>query len=165
MKLRVISVIAVMAVSACSNDGLRDLRGSGDGPDEFLILPSKPLQAPESLSVLPEPTPGGTNITDATPLEDGVAALGGRRGNPKAGIPASDGTLVAHSSRYGTNPEIRTELASADEKFRKRRGRLTQIRLFRTDRYFEVYRRQGIKTRQLNDQYERAGVKTPTSPP
>ena len=48
----------------------------GDGPDEFAILPSKPLQAPENYAELPAPTPGGTNLTDPTPEADMVVALG-----------------------------------------------------------------------------------------
>ncbi len=165
MRLWAIALIASVGLSACNDIGLRDLRGDGDGPDEFLVLPGKPLQQPESFSVLPTPTPGGSNITDATPLQDGVTALGGRLSDPNAGIPAGDGAVVRHASRFGTDPAVREKLAEEDAAFRKRRARFTQIRLFRVDRYYEAYDKQDIDPHKVNTAYERAGVKTPTAPP
>ena len=43
---------------------LMNLRSSTNGPDEFSIVPPKPLEMPEDLAALPEPTPGGENRTD-----------------------------------------------------------------------------------------------------
>ena len=165
MRLWAIALIGTVGLSACNDIGLRDLKGDGDGPDEFLVLPSKPLQQPASFSALPKPTPGGTNITDATPLADGAAAFGGRLSDPNAGIPAGDGAIVAHSGRFGGDPAIREKLAAEDEAFRKRRARFTQIRLFRVDRYKEAYDKQDIDPHRVNGAFERAGVKTPTAPP
>ena len=100
-------ILGLFTLSACGEVSLRNLEGTGDGPDEFMVLPAKPLQQPASFTDLPEPTPGGTNLTDATPRADGLAALGGRPSDPNAGIPASDGRRVAHSGRFGNNSGIR----------------------------------------------------------
>ena len=69
--------IALAGLSACGGGGLRDLRGDLSGPDEFSIIPSKPLVIPENLNLLPPPTPGGTNPADPNPKGDAIAALGG----------------------------------------------------------------------------------------
>jgi hypothetical protein len=73
----------VLALAGCSKDGtpeLMNLRSSTSGPDEFGILPPKPLAMPEDVAVLPEPTPGGTNLTDQNPRADAIVALGGTPG-------------------------------------------------------------------------------------
>ena len=49
-----------------------------NGPDEFGIVPFRPLELPDGLTSLPNPTPGGRNLTDSLPEHDAVAALGGR---------------------------------------------------------------------------------------
>ncbi|MFM2355908.1 MAG: hypothetical protein RLZZ528_1644, partial [Pseudomonadota bacterium] len=97
--------LCVLTLAACNRDRppeLMNLRSQTQGPDEFSILPTKPLQMPEDIAALPEPTPGGANITDPTPEADAVAALGG---NPEAltrtGIGRSDGALVSHAARFG----------------------------------------------------------------
>ena len=43
-------------LAACSDQGIRHLSSNGDGPDEFRIVPSKPLEAPANYSSLPAPT-------------------------------------------------------------------------------------------------------------
>jgi hypothetical protein len=65
----VIAVAAMLTLAACGNGGapqLMNLR-TGQGPDEFAIVPPKPLEMPEILADLPEPTPGGANRTDRRP--------------------------------------------------------------------------------------------------
>ena len=78
----VIAVAAMVTLAACGGDRdpqLMNLR-AGQGPDEFAIVPPKPLEMPENLSELPDPTPGGFNRTDQNPEADAVIALGGRPG-------------------------------------------------------------------------------------
>ncbi|WP_050930344.1 DUF3035 domain-containing protein [Aestuariivita boseongensis] len=163
---RIAIVVAVLAVAGCSNQGLRDLRSTGAGPDEFLILPSKPLQPPSNFSELPEPTPGGANLTDPQPKADAIAALGGR---PSAlvdqGVPSSDAVLVSYASRNGVPENIRETTSAEDEQFRKRRGRLTSIQLFRTDRYNQVYRPQRLDSFAAERRARQSGIPTPTNPP
>ena len=70
---RVLMVILMLGlVSACGNKDkpLTRIKKTGNGPDEFTIIPGKPLQAPESYAALPTPTPGGSNLTDQNPLAD-----------------------------------------------------------------------------------------------
>lgn len=156
-----------LVLAGCADNGLKTVRKPGNGPDEFLVLPSKPLTAPESYTFLPPPTPGGANLTDQNPNADAVAALGG---NPAAvasagSIPSSDAALVTSASRYGVPPDIRVTLAEEDADFRRRRGRLTNIRLFNVDRYADVYRRQAIDPNSELQRYRSAGAVTPTAPP
>ena len=158
-------VLMMLSVSACANKGLRDLRPTGEGPDDFLINPSKPLTQPESYTTLPTPTPGKANITDATPLDDGAGALGGRLSDPNAAVPARDGSVVNYASRFGVNAGIRATLAEEDAAFRKRRGRLTQYRIVPVDRYNQAYKRLALDPVLVEKQYRRAGVATPSAPP
>lgn len=87
----VIAVAAMVTLAACGGDRapqLMNLR-SGQGPDEFAIVPPKALEMPQSLSDLPEPTPGGYNRTDQNPEADAAVALGGKP-TAAGGIPTGD---------------------------------------------------------------------------
>lgn len=160
-------LVAALTVAGCSNQGLRNLRAPGPGPDEFMILPAKPLTAPSDYAFLPAPTPGGSNLTDQNPNADAVAALGGRPAalEPGAGIPASEGALVTAASRHGVPSNIRTELATEDAKFRKRQARMTRIRLFPVDRYQQAYRKQSLDPFAQTQLFRNRNAATPTSPP
>lgn len=160
-------VITLMMVSltACANTGLRNVRSTGDGPDDFLVNPTKRLEAPESYTALPNPTPGQVNRVDATPLAAGAAALGGRRGDPNAAIPSRDGAVVQHASRFGVTQNVRGALATEDEAFRKRKARFTQIRLVPIDRYNQAYKRSALDADAVALQYRRSGIATPSAPP
>ncbi|MGL5011524.1 MAG: DUF3035 domain-containing protein, partial [Paracoccaceae bacterium] len=142
----VLALAAALVLSACGNDDnpiLMNLRPQGNGPDEFAILPPRPLQLPEDLAALPTPTPGGSNRTDPTPREDAIIALGG---NPQAagGIPAGDAGLVSYATRNGVAADIRTVLATEDLEFRRdNNGRLLE-RLFDVNVYFKAYRDQAL---------------------
>ena len=165
MRLIACALAAVTLLSACGDTNLRNLRSQGDGPDEFTIVPAKPLEEPESYTALPEPTPGGFNRTDQRPLEDAVAALGGQATSPNAPVPGSDAALVNHTSRFGRDAGIRTTLAQADQQFRDRQRRLTNIRIFREDIYAQIYRRQALDPAATAEQFRRAGIPTPSAPP
>ena len=165
MRLIACAMIAATMVAGCANEGLRQITPKGDGPDEFLIVPAKPLEQPESFAALPAPTPGGSNRTDQQPLSDSVAALGGQRTSPNAPIPGSDGALVNHTSRFGRDANIRGTLAAADAAFRKRQSRFTQIRVVRQDRYNDAYRREALDPVATSRAFQRAGIPTPNLPP
>ena len=161
---------AVMGLSACAgyerDITLRDNRAFGPGPDEFAILPGKPLQEPESFTALPAPTPGSANLTDQNPMADGVAALGGKPARlADAGVGRGDGALVTYASRNGVDPNVRAELAARDEDFRRRQSRFTRIRLVRQDLYNQVYKRETLNARREWNRYRSAGARTPTAPP
>lgn len=158
-------VIAVSLLAACENKGLRALVKPGEGPDEFRITPGKPLEEPQSYSALPPPTPQGSNRTDQLPLQDSAAALGGRLPAQGGAIPAADGAVVNYASRFGRDPAVRAELAAVDEDFRRRRGRLTQIRIVPVDRYNQVYRREALDPQREQARWRQAGARTPSAPP
>ncbi|MDB0052249.1 DUF3035 domain-containing protein [Ascidiaceihabitans sp.] len=163
MRPFVISLL-VVSLTACANDGLRKFNAPGNGPDDFLVSPSKPLQEPASYAALPAPTPGQGNLVDATPLEDAVAALGGRRDNPNGSIPVRDGAIVQHASRFGVTPNIRAELAAKDAAFRKSKILFTQFRIVKDDLYSEVYKGQSLDPNEIAGLYRKSGIATPTAP-
>ncbi|WP_223425298.1 DUF3035 domain-containing protein [Tateyamaria pelophila] len=165
MRIIACALIAVTFLAACENNGLRQVTSRGDGPDEFIVVPSKPLEEPTSFTALPAPTPGGINRTDQLPLQESVEKLGGQRGSPTAPIPARDAALVNRASRFGVDPGIRASLAEQDAEFRRRQSRLTQIRLFPEDLYNRAYRREALDPGRTAQIYRRAGVPTPTAPP
>jgi hypothetical protein len=87
-----------------------NIAAATDRPDEFAIVPNKPLETPEDMAALPEPTPGGANRADQTPLQDAVAALGGNPARGRGGVPATDGAIVAHATRLGAPPASASSL-------------------------------------------------------
>ena len=171
---RVFILLALVALTACGtrqDQGPRDtnlkvLRNPQGTPEEFSILPNKPLQAPEDFASLPQPTPGGSNRTDQTPLKDAVAALGGSpsRLDVQDGIGAGDQALVARASRFGRQPGIRQTLAEEDQVFRERRS-LFNWRLLPEDSYNRAYRNQTLDPYASLDAARRAGLLTPSAPP
>lgn len=163
-----IGMAAVAAMAACGSDDprLMNLKSSQRSPDEFAILPTKPLTMPTDLAVLPNPTPGGANITDPTPFQDAVAALGG---NPAAltnqGVAASDQALVAYASRTGNDPNIRATLAAADLRWRQDNPRRPLERLANTNVYNRAYRSVTLDPYAEELRWQRAGARTPSAPP
>lgn len=165
-----IALIAALAMAGCSSNRepqLMHLRSSSAGPDEFGILPTKPLEMPESLAELPTPTPGGTNITDPTPEADAVAALGGNpaRLKPGTGVSAADGALLARASRFGATADIRTTLAAEDLEYRRKHdGRLLE-RLFNVNVYLKAYRPMSLDQEAELERWRKLGLRTPAAPP
>lgn len=165
MRFATVSLVlmSALALAACGKKPLHNLDARPTGPDEFLVLPGKPLEQPASFAALPEPTPGGSNITDRDPRAEAVAALGGRS-SAGQGVGA-DGALVSAASRHGVEPGIRTTLAEEDAKRRKRAGFLANVKLFPVDRYAETYERETLNPYRVQSGYTRAGVPTPSAPP
>lgn len=165
-----IALAAVLMLAACGGGRepqLMNLRSGTNGPDEFGILPTKPLQMPPDLAALPEPAPGGSSLTDPTPEADAVAALGG---NPArlargGGVPAGDGALLAYAGRMGTSATIRPDLAAEDLEFRRKNdGRLLE-RIFDVSIYYKSYRVQALDQEAEQERWRKAGLRTPASPP
>ena len=157
------SLAAVLALSACGDRPLRELSKPGEGPDEFRIVPGKPLEQPESYAELPTPLATGANRTDQDPIGDAIVALGGRPSDP-ATVPARDTALAAQARRYGNTGDIRTVLAQEDDAFREGRGRLTWLRLPGVDRYVDVYEPQSLDASAELARWRRAGAATPSVP-
>lgn len=150
---RVVLIIAALALGACDMGNPDRL---SRGPDEFSIVPVKPLEQPTSLD-LPVPTPGAANRVDATPLADGIVALGGRVSGPTGQIPGSDAALVAYASRLGLASDIRSVLVEEDKVFIKRRRRLLGPKLPYDEMKLDPYA--------VIDLYRARGYRTPTPPP
>lgn len=161
-------VMGLGLLAACGDRGdpqLLNVRQSQEGPDEFAILPSKPLQTPEDLSALPTPTPGAANRVDVTPTRDAIAVLGGSPSRLDRDGKITDGAIVNHASRFGRDPDIRQTLAASDLEFRKRnRGRVLE-RLANVNVYFKAYRQQSLDQHAELERLRRAGVRTPSAPP
>lgn len=162
----IIAVAAMVTLAACGGKGapqLMNLR-SGQGPDEFAIVPPKALEMPENLTDLPEPTPGGYSRTDQTPEADAAVALGG---NPSAagGIPAGDSALYAHAARFGVDGGIRATLASEDLEWRRDNNGRPLERLFNVNVYYKAYRKQSLNQQAELARWRKLGVRTSSAPP
>lgn len=152
------------ALAGCSSDKqpeLMNIRAQTNSPDEFMVLPNKPLEMPEDLSQLPQPTPGAPSRTDPTPEADAIAALGGNA----ARATRADQGLMSHVTRYGVAPGIRQTLAAEDLEYRRRNdGRLLE-RWFNVNVYFEAYARQSLDQHAELQRWRRVGVRNPSAPP
>lgn len=155
----------VLGLAACADrdPSLMNLRATQDGPDEFAILPTKPLREPKNYSDLPAPTPGQANLTDPTPKADAVAALGGNLGSGK--LRGGEGALVSAASRYGVSSNIREVLAANDLEWRKdNRGRVLE-RLFNVNVYYRAYEAMHLDQHRELERLRRKGLWTPAAPP
>jgi hypothetical protein len=168
IRTAIIAGFALTMLGACATRDTQPIlmhaAQSHRGPDEFSILPTRPLQSPPDFNTLPTPTPGGRNLVDPDPRAEAYAALGGRA--PAAGIPAADAALLAHAARHGVQPDIREQLAAEDLQFRQRnRGRLLE-RLFGVNVYHRAYgRAQGLDSDTELERWRAAGRRTPAAPP
>lgn len=166
-KALVLAAIAALLVSACSKGDpqLMNLRSSGTGPDEFSILPTRPIEIPRDVAELPEPTPGGTNRTDPNPDADIAVALGGRERPENQAVPGSDAALLRTTGRFGVSEGIRQTLAAEDYEWRdKHRGRLLE-RIFNVTVYYRSYEPMSLDRYKELERMRRAGVRTPAAPP
>jgi hypothetical protein len=163
-----IAIVAMLGLAACGNRDkqpeLMNIKAT-EGPDEFGIVPPKPLEMPESLVELPEPTPGGQNRTDPRPEDDAAIALGGKPQPVAGGIPSSDAALYAHAGRFGTEAGIRQTLASEDLEWRRdNNGRILE-RIFNVNVYFKAYRKFWLDQHAELERWRAAGARTPAAPP
>lgn len=166
--MKKVGILAFLLLVACGggerNPDLLNIRQDPEeGPDEFAILPAKPLEMPEDFALLPEPTPGGTNRTDPTPEADVARALGGRPEVLARG--ASDRALLAHALRFGTDPSIRSTLAAEDLAWRRENDGRFLERLFNVNVYFQAYRSMSLDQYAELERLRRAGIRTSSAPP
>ncbi|MGH1412893.1 MAG: DUF3035 domain-containing protein [Pelagimonas sp.] len=166
-----VALVALVGLTACSSGRERDitlhnLKSYNGQPEEFSVLPAKPLVQPENYSDLPPPTPGGANRTDQTPKVDAVVALGGdpSRLASGGGVPSSDTAIISRASRYGRDGEIRQTLATEDHAYRKRKS-LFSWSIVPEDEYYRAYKRQSLDPYSWLARYRKAGARTPSAPP
>ncbi len=170
--LKIMTTVALVgALAGCdTSQGIgRFIAGEENlqnGPDEFGIVPTKPLELPDDLVALPDPTPGGGNLTDPLPEHDAVAALGGQPSRlDSTRVGAGEGALLAAAERNGTAANIRKVVAEEDKEFRKKNGPKLLQRWFKVDTYLNSYEEQTLQARRANELLRRKGVKTPTVSP
>lgn len=161
----ILAMTVAVTLSACGDRSappiLMNVRSATSGPDEFSILPPKALSMPEDLAALPEPTPGGKNLTDPTPEEDAIIAMGGTPGRGAG----ADAGLVNHVTRYGLNTGIRDTLAAEDLEWRRdNKGRILE-RLFNVNVYFKAYRDMSLDQHAELWKWRARGARTPSAPP
>jgi Protein of unknown function (DUF3035) len=162
----VLAFAALAALSACDKGDPELMNIRTDAPDEFSILPTKPLEAPEDYAALPEPTPGGINLADPQPKADAIAALGGRPELLDGGrIYAGEQTLLSYASRYGVPANIRDTLAAEDLEWRRENNGLFLERVFNVNVYFSSYKPMSLDQHLELDRLRDKGVRTPSAPP
>ena len=156
-------LVSLFLLSACSSDDarLRDLYDVGTGPEEFAVLPSKPLIIPNNLTKLPIPDASAGNLADPTPKRDLIEKLGGSIDDTDS-ISKRDKNLLEYVSRAGVDTNIREELAEEDRKFLRRMGVLTSVKLFRVDRYNQIYRKMTLSAPKELERWRSLGVRTPS---
>jgi hypothetical protein len=158
--------LLVLALGACSSNRdpiLMHITAERNGPDEFAILPTQPLQAPPNFRDLPQPTPGAANLVDPDPRAQAVAALGGRVSAERGA--RVDGGVVNYAARFGTDPDIRETLAAEDLEFRRRnQGRVLE-RLFGVNVYPQAYSQQALDREAELERWRAAGARVPAVPP
>lgn len=154
-----VALLALGTLTACGGGaGLHDFRSNSAGPDAFSVLPNRALETPDDPGALPQPTPGGVNRADPNANADAIAALGG--GGASGG---SNGALLQATGRFGTQSDIRADLAASDANFRKIRGRLASGR--GSAKYFRAYAGMALDAYAELLRFRSAGVATPTAPP
>lgn len=155
-----------VVLTACSGGDPELMNIRSETPDEFSVLPTKPLEAPEDYTALPEPTPGGSNLADPTPKADAVAALGGNPDRLERGtIYAGEQALLAQATRYGVPADIRETLAAEDLDWRRaNNGRLLE-RMFNVNVYYSSYKPMSFDQYLELQRLRRMGVWTPSAPP
>ena len=164
-----VTALALLTLAGCGgteNPALMHAAAESRSPDEFAILPTRPLEMPDRMDSLPDPTPGGTNRADPQPRADIAAALGGSRQAALEGaVPAADGALVSRATRFGTDPAIRDQLAAEDLEFRRaNRGRPLE-RLFAVNVYHRNYRVMALDRYAELERWRARGVQTSAAPP
>jgi DUF3035 family protein len=165
-----VALIAMIGLSGCEKSQgvgqLLNLKSKQNGPDEFGILPTKPLEMPEDLTALPEPEPGGRNLADLAPERDIVTAMGGKPAQlDRKTIAVADLALVRAAVRNGVASDIRGSLAAEDLVYRRtNKGKLLE-RIFNSNVYFGAYTPFTLEAYTELARLRRLGVRTPTAPP
>lgn len=161
-RFAVLACLAAMLLGGCSGGLAGGLRSAGVGstPDEFMVLPTKPLEMPQNLASLPPPTPGRPNLVDYRPRTEVIAGLTGRPG------PRGTANAPAVVARAGPiDPQIRTTLAVENVEYRRNNRGLLLERLFSRDDEALIYRDMTLDTAAEYQRLRASGVQVPPAPP
>lgn len=156
-------IVAAGVLAGCAEGGFAGaLRSAGVGaaPDEFLVLPTKPLEMPADMAALPPPTPGAVNRVDPQPEAEAVAALTGR---PAAAGSAPAGTLIARAGPV--DPQIRARLRSEDAAYRDENRGLLLERIADDNPDWSIYENMRLNADAEFQRLRARGVRVPAAPP
>lgn len=156
-------MLALGLLAGCKGQTLSEtLRSTGvvGTPDEFLVLPTKPLELPTNMAALPPPTPGRANRVDLQPQQEAVAALTGRAA--PAGS-ASAGALIARAGPV--DPQIRARLAVEDQVWRQENKGLLLERIAARDDDWTIYEDMRLDASAEFDRLRARGLRVPAAPP
>lgn len=156
-------LLTPMLLLGCGDGGIAGgLRRSGitSKPDEFMVLPTRPLEMPENLAALPPPTPGAANRVDYQPHAEAIAGLTGAPG--PAGN-ADGAVLVAQAGPAA--PGIRQTLAVEDAEWRAGHRGLLLPRLLSKDREALTYQPMLLNAPETFARMRAQGVQVPAAPP
>jgi len=159
-----LALVAAAPLAGCKGQntlagGLRSA-GVGGSPDEFMVLPTRPLEMPASLAALPPPTPGAPNRVDYQPKAEAIAGLTGRSG----GIATTNGAVLV--ARAGPrDPAIRSELAGEDVAWRQSHHGLLLPRLIAKDKDTVTYGPMLLDAPAEFERLRAQGVQVPAAPP
>jgi hypothetical protein len=158
-----LALAGALALAGCAEGGLGTyLRDSGiaQTPDEFMVLPTRPLEMPANLSALPPPTPGAPNRVDYQPNAEAVAGLTGRQGTART---ADGGAIVARTG--AGSPGIRQVVAIENAEYAADNpGKLLE-RWFSRDQTALTYRGQTLDAASNFEAMRAQGVGVPMPPP
>lgn len=158
-------LLATLALGGCAEGGVAGVlrsAGAGGTPDEFMVLPTKPLEMPADMAALPAPTPGASNRVDYHPDVEAVASLTGKE-TAAAGT-ASAGALIARAGPVA--PNIRADLAADDAVFREEnRGQLIPRLLFQGNEDKLTYEGVMLDAPTAFEQLRARGIAVPPAPP
>jgi hypothetical protein len=156
-------LLVPLLLGACSEGGLAGgLRSAGIAktPDEFMVLPTRPLEMPQDFSSLPAPTPGTVNRVDYQPHREAIAGLTGAPG-PAGNADAQ--VLVAAAGPIA--PGIRQTLAVEDVEWRATHNGLLLERLLSKDQDALEYQPMVLDAAAEFERMRAAGVQVPAAPP
>ncbi|MDG2404644.1 MAG: DUF3035 domain-containing protein [Paracoccaceae bacterium] len=164
-RVATLCIVPVLLLAGCGDANLRKMRSDDKGPEEFTVVPFKPLEQPSNYAILPEPANVAPNRTDPTPREDAIIALGGTVDSRKTTqIPSSDRELMRRTDRFGTTPSIRDILALEDAQFRRKNNKMRQFQLQSRDPYSQLYKAETLDAFAELQKFLAAGISTPAAP-
>lgn len=103
------TVVAAVALTGCDVNVKDVLNQRSQGPDEFRVIPRKPLQMPVVAADLPTPQPGVESPLEPQPLQDAQEALA-LDGLTPSGETAGEAALLSAAGATDAPDEIRTTL-------------------------------------------------------
>ena len=170
---RITATMAICAALAgCGGDEAREadpdlvervIADAYEAPEEFAVVPKKPLIMPSDLTALPPPSADGTSRSEPNPRADALTALTGRPTTGSSG--AADRALLAATGAQTARPDIRAVLAAEDEEFRSRNKGLILDRLFGVFTEGDRYSRYTLDAEAELLRLRAGGVWVPQLPP